>query len=206
MLRTSHSGSINDSGGRMRPAIALNCIGGSPVTSASTRIGLPTPPQATGAVLAIKHKVAAWNGGKPRPIRNDPAIATGAPPPPVPSKKAPKQKAISTNCNRLSDDSPAMDCFITSNWPVSQATLYKKIEATMTQAMRIMPKMNPCPAAATTNTAGILKTSSASNTAINKPHNADTQTRAFTTTSTKNSVSTGKAETAVESGHEFNGS
>ena len=59
MLRTSQNGRISDIGGRMRPAIALNCITGSPVTSASTRIGLPTPPQATGAVLAIKHNVAA---------------------------------------------------------------------------------------------------------------------------------------------------
>ena len=84
--------------------------------------------------------------------------------------------------------------------------LYKKIEATITQAMRIIPKMTPCPAAATTNTAGILNTSSASKTAITIPAKAETQTRAFNTTSTKNNVSTGKAAIAVESGHEFNGS
>src|SRR5215468_9956712 len=124
MLRTSHSGRINDSGGRIRPVIALSVISSNPVTAASTRIGLPTPPQATGAVLAIRHSVAAWNGLKPNPIKKDPAMATGAPPPPVPSKNAPKQNAINTNCNRLSDDNPAMDCFITSNWPVSTATLY----------------------------------------------------------------------------------
>ena len=59
MLRTSQNGRISESGGRMRPAIALNCTSGNPVTAASTRIGLPTPPQATGAVLAIKQSVAA---------------------------------------------------------------------------------------------------------------------------------------------------
>src|SRR6185369_185449 len=120
-----------------------------------------------------------------------------APPPPVPSKKAPKQKAINTNCNRLSEDNPAMDCFITSNCPVSQAMLYRKIEATMIQAMRIMPKMNPCPADATTNNGGILKTISASTTAASSPHRADSQTRFFNTTSTNSSVSTGMAEIAV---------
>ena len=59
MLRTSHSGRINEIGGRMRPAMALNCASGSPVTPARTRIGLPTPPHATGAVLASRHNVAA---------------------------------------------------------------------------------------------------------------------------------------------------
>ena len=85
-------------------------------------MGLPTAPQATGAVLAIRHNVAAWNGGNPRPIRNEPAMATGAPPPPVPSRKAPKQKAISTSCRRRSDASAAIDAFMVSNWPVAQAT------------------------------------------------------------------------------------
>ena len=50
-------------------------------------------------------------------------MATGAPPPPVPSRKAPKQNAISTACRRLSEDSEAMECFITSNCPVSTAML-----------------------------------------------------------------------------------
>ena len=123
MLRTSQNGRISESGGRIRPAMALNCASGRPVTPASTRIGLPTPPQATGAVLAIRHSVAAWNGGKPRPIRNEPAMATGAPPPPVPSRNAPKQKAIRISCSRLSEERPAIESFITWNCPVSTATL-----------------------------------------------------------------------------------
>jgi hypothetical protein len=56
-------------------------------------------------------------------MRNEPAIATGAPPPPAPSRNAPKQNAISTSCRRLSVDSPAIESFITPNCPVSQATL-----------------------------------------------------------------------------------
>ena len=123
MLRTSQNGRIAAKGGRIRPVIALSACSGSPVTPASTRIGLPTPPQATGAVLASRHSVAAWNGGKPRPMRNAPAIATGAPPPPVPSRNAPKQNAISTSCSRRSAESAAIESFITWNCPVSTAML-----------------------------------------------------------------------------------
>ena len=72
--------------------------------------------------------------------------------------------------------------------------------------MRIMPKMKPCPAAVATSTAGIPKTSSASATATSSPLSADTQTRFFSTTSTKKSVSTGSAETAVDSSRLSNGS
>ena len=123
MVTTSHSGRISEKGGRIRPTIALSSCIGRPVTPFRTRIGLPTPPHATGAVFASRHSVAAWKCGKPRPIRNAPAIATGAPPPPVPSRKAPKQKAIRITWIRLSEEMPATDCFITSNWPVSTATL-----------------------------------------------------------------------------------
>ena len=104
-----------ESGGRIRPVMALKAVSGSPVTPARTRIGLPTPPQATGAVLATRQSVAAWNGSNPSPIRNEPAMATGAPPPPVPSRNAPKQNAIRMSCSRLSDDSAAIDSFITRN-------------------------------------------------------------------------------------------
>ena len=48
---------------------------------------------------------------------------TGAPPPPVPSKNAPKQNAIRISCSRLSDDSDAIESFMIWNCPVSTATL-----------------------------------------------------------------------------------
>src|SRR3954466_2924562 len=206
MLRTSQSGRISEIGGRMRPAIALNAASGSRVTPASVRMGFPTPPHATGAVLATRHSVAAWNGGNPRPIRNEPAIATGAPPPPAPSRNAPKQNAISTNWSRLSDDSPAIESFITSNWPVSHAMLYRKIEPTTIQAIRISPKITPCAAAVATRTAGMPNTNSASDTATRNPLSAAIQTRFFNATRTKKSVTTGSADTAVDNTRLPNGS
>ena len=82
---------------------------------------MPIPPQATGAVLAIRQSRAAWNGRNPRPTRNAAEIATGAPNPAAPSISAPKQNATSTACSRRSADSRAIEAFITSNCPVSTA-------------------------------------------------------------------------------------
>jgi hypothetical protein len=45
--------------------------------------------------LAISDSPAAASGEKPSPINMAPVTATGVPKPEAPSKKAPKQKAIS---------------------------------------------------------------------------------------------------------------
>ena len=68
-----------------------------PVTAARVRTGLPMPPHATGAVLAIRQTTAVSKGRKPRPIIIDAVTATGAPPPPSPSSTAPKANAIMHN-------------------------------------------------------------------------------------------------------------
>ena len=44
----------------------------------------------TGAELPMRHMTAVSKGGKPRPIIMAPVTATGAPPPPAPSRRAPK--------------------------------------------------------------------------------------------------------------------
>ena len=53
IVTTSQAGTISDTNGSCRPAIALSCIAGRPVTAASVRIGVPMAPNATGAVLAM---------------------------------------------------------------------------------------------------------------------------------------------------------
>ncbi len=50
------------------------------------------------------------------------------------------------------------------------------------------------------------KTAAARTIAITIPHSADTQTRLRSTSRTKKSVSTGSADTSVESGHHPSGS
>ena len=61
--------------------------------------------------------------GKSQADEKRSGMATGAPPPPVPSRNAPKQNAIKTVCTRTSREREAIDCFITSNCPVSSEML-----------------------------------------------------------------------------------
>ena len=119
MVRTSQNGMTSDRIGKILPHVALKAWTSRPVTLLSVRIGMPMPPQATGAVLAIKQSKAAWNGRNPSPTRKAAEIATGAPKPAAPSMNAPKQNATSTACSRRSAESRATDAFMISNWPVA---------------------------------------------------------------------------------------
>ncbi len=94
-------------------------VSGRFVTAASVRMGLPTPPQATGAVFAIRQSTAASNGLKPSPIIIAPQTATGAPPPPAPSSSAPNASAISSTWRRRSGVMAPIDSLMTSKWPLS---------------------------------------------------------------------------------------
>ena len=62
MVRTSQNGITSERIGKILPEVALRAWTSSPVTLLRVRIGVPMPPQATGAVLAIKQSKAASNG------------------------------------------------------------------------------------------------------------------------------------------------
>ena len=76
----------------------------------------------------------------------------------------------------------------------------------MIQAMRKKPKTTPATTAPPASFAGMPKTASARAMAMTMPENAATQTRALRATSTKKRVTTGRAATAVDSGHAPRGS
>src|ERR1700732_3821042 len=76
---TSQKGTMMPVIGRMRPIIALISDSDIAVTAARVCTGVPIAPHATGAVLAIRLRAAAWNGLNPSPIINAPAMATGGP-------------------------------------------------------------------------------------------------------------------------------
>ncbi len=59
IVRTSQTGTISDNSGKIRPAVALRASTSRSVTAERVRIGVPIAPQATGAVLAIRHSSAA---------------------------------------------------------------------------------------------------------------------------------------------------
>ncbi len=75
-------------------------------------------PKATGAVLATRQTPAAYSGLKPSPASIAAVIATGVPKPAAPSRKAPKEKAISRACIRRSSVIEAREFLMISNWPV----------------------------------------------------------------------------------------
>ena len=82
--------------------MAPSFTAGRSVTCASTVIGVPRAPKATGAVLKISVTVKASSGGTPIKISSALVIATGVPNPEMPSSRQPKQKPITTSTMRLS--------------------------------------------------------------------------------------------------------
>ena len=115
-----------DNNGKVLPTIWEIAISGIPETCDATVMGIPIAPKATGAVLAIRHIPAAYNGLKPRPTSIAAVIATGAPKPAVPSRNDPKEKAIRRACNLRSEVMDARDCLMISNCPLFKVKLNKK--------------------------------------------------------------------------------
>ncbi|MNZ48820.1 hypothetical protein D3C78_665730 [compost metagenome] len=101
--------------GNWRPTIWPISKLSRPVTCPATRIGMPIAPNATGAVLTIRHRPAAYNGLKPSPTSSAAVIATGAPNPAAPSRNAPKQKPTISICRRWSGVTDKIDERIMSN-------------------------------------------------------------------------------------------
>ncbi len=77
--------------GSVLPTICEIASSGMEVTCDATVIGIPIEPNATGAVFAMRQMPAAYKGLNPKPTSIAAVIATGAPKPAVPSKKARKK-------------------------------------------------------------------------------------------------------------------
>jgi len=88
--------------GSCRPIIAASVAAGRPVTAPSIVTGVPSAPNATGAVLKIRTNTRASSGGNPTRISSELVIATGVPKPEIPSSRAPKQKPMTTKTTRRS--------------------------------------------------------------------------------------------------------
>ena len=104
--------------GSWRPTIWPMAKLSIPVTWPATRIGMPIAPKATGAVLTIRHRPAAYSGLNPRPTSSAAVIATGAPKPAAPSRKAPNEKPTISICRRWSGVIDRIDERMMSNCPV----------------------------------------------------------------------------------------
>src|SRR5579885_123201 len=117
-----YDGTITESGARIHAVAALKWSSGRPVVAASVTIGMPSEPNATGAVLAIRAMAAAENGENPSPASIAAAIAIGVPKPAAPAMKAPKANAIKMACNLRSSVKWPTESLIISNLPLSTIT------------------------------------------------------------------------------------
>src|ERR1700689_3457680 len=70
----NQNGISTEKNGSWRPTITLSDASGSPVTPASATTGVPSAPNATGAVLAITERPDASSGGKPSRSSSAPVI------------------------------------------------------------------------------------------------------------------------------------
>src|SRR5580765_4987782 len=81
IAHTTQNGTTSEKNGNCRPTIAESFSASIPVTPASAMIGVPSAPNATGAVLAISDRPDACSGLNPSPINIAAVIATGVPNP-----------------------------------------------------------------------------------------------------------------------------
>ncbi|MNQ80565.1 hypothetical protein D3C85_955520 [compost metagenome] len=153
----SQNGTSTEKKGNCRPTIIDSSISSSPVTLARVMIGVPRAPNATGAVLAISASPEAASGEKPSPIRIAPVTATGVPKPAAPSKNAPKQKAISSNCRRRSSVMRARESCSTLNEPFSVVRRCRKMMFNTIQPIGSRPLAAPNSAAEPAMFAGMPK-------------------------------------------------
>ena len=116
---TRYAGMMSEKNGSWRPTMADSAIvvdstsrpriGASSPPSVVT--GMPSDPNATGAVLATSASTAALMGSNPSPTSIEAVMATGAPKPAIPSTSAPNPNATSSASRRRSvvrrDERPA---------------------------------------------------------------------------------------------------
>ena len=139
----NQNGTRTEKNGSWRPTIELSACRSSPVTAASTTIGVPSAPKATGAVLAISESPAAASGLNPSPIMIAAVTATGVPKPAAPSKNAPKQNETRSSCSRRSVVMPVMLFCSTSNKPAWLVSWYMKMTFSTIQPIGSRPNSAP---------------------------------------------------------------
>ena len=135
---------MTESIGNVRPTICEMAISGISEMREAIMMGVPTEPNATGAVLAIKQIPAAYSGLKPSPTNMAAEIATGAPNPAAPSRNAPNENAINNACSLRSGVMEAMKFFMISNCPLFTVMLKRKTAPMMIQQIGNNPYNAPC--------------------------------------------------------------
>ena len=124
---TSQNGTSTEKNGSCRPTMPLKAWRSRPLTALSAMSGVPSAPNATGAVLAMSERPDAARGAKPRPMSSAPVTATGVPKPAAPSKNAPNANATSSSCSRASVVTCVMLWRSVAKRPRSAVSWYRKM-------------------------------------------------------------------------------
>jgi hypothetical protein len=168
------------------------------VTPWSATSGVPSAPNATGAVLASNERPEASSGGNPRPSSRAPVTATGVPNPAAPSKNAPKLKAISTSCSRRSEVTRPRLCWSTLNRPFCSVRWYRKITFRMIHPIGRSPYATPRSEARRASPAGMPSAQTATTRAAASPRRAARCARIRPAAITPRRVTMGIAATSVD--------
>ena len=196
----SQNGTISEKTGSWCPIIALSSCRSSPVTPASAITGVPSAPNATGAVFAISESALASSGANPRPSRSAAVIATGVPKPAAPSKNAPNANATSSNCSRRSFVTPRMPSRSSAKCPRSCVSEYRKITWITIHPIGKKPYAAPRSELSTARRTGMPKTAHATTSAAASAASAAWCARTLCDASRPRRTSSGSAAASVESG------
>jgi hypothetical protein len=136
---TTQNGTRTAKNGSCRPTMAERSITSSPVTAPRARIGVPSAPNATGAVFAMSERQDAAIGVKPSWMRRAAVTATGVPNPAAPSKNAPRQNAMPITWMRGSGERRARLVRRTAKCPFATDMSYRKMRLSTIQPMGKRP-------------------------------------------------------------------
>ena len=103
--------------------LAAVVTGSRPVIFIAVTAGIPIEPKATGVVFATRQTTAAKRGSNPKATSIPAGIATAVPKPAIPSIKAPNPHEIINTRIRLSLDTDANICLMTSMYFVCTTRL-----------------------------------------------------------------------------------
>jgi hypothetical protein len=161
-------------------------------------MGVPSAPNATGAVFAIRERHDAGRGAKPSWMRSAAVTATGVPNPAAPSKNAPRQNAMPITWMRGSGERRARLARRTAKWPLATVRSYRKMRLSTIQPIGNRPYAAPRTAAASPARTGIPIGPRATTRATASASIAATWARTRKNASAPSSTTTGSVATAVE--------
>ncbi len=197
----SQIGTMRESTGTCLPITRLRAIRSSPLTPAATATGTPAAANATGELLAMRHRTAAGRASNPSATSIAAVIATGDPKPAAPSRNAPNPKAMKSACSLRSAVMEARVERITSNWPEPTASEWTHSAPTTIHRIGKTAVTVPSSAAEAVMKTGIAQARTATRNAPTRANSggahAGRRLHAMRPKSSRSGIAAARAETAM---------